>query len=233
VLVAVVGRLVPRKGQDVFLDAVRILAQDGLPIRAVIVGEPPARPDTGERAYLERLLTLAVHPALRSRVEFQGFRDDVPALLAASDIVVMPSVNDPFPLALIEAMAAGAAVVATDSGGHAEAIEDGVTGLLVPPRDPSALAAAVARLAWDVLFRGNLAAAARRSAVERFSPETLPARLEVLYRDALRIPSGGYPLIAAKSTDLVEPWILRRSPSRSEPPDWEPTSTAVDRREAP
>ncbi|MDQ2744526.1 MAG: glycosyltransferase family 4 protein [Chloroflexota bacterium] len=186
-VLTVVGRLVPRKGQDVFLQALRLLVERDVPVHGLIVGAPPRNLAGAEALYPVKLQAMADHPSLCKRASFLGHRSDIPAILGASDVVVMPSLDDPFPLAVIEALAAGVPVIASRSGGHAEAIADGVTGLLVPPRDAEALAAAVELLRSEPELRDMLSRNGRAAVREHFSEATLPGRLEALYREAMML----------------------------------------------
>lgn len=158
IAVGVVGRLVEGKGQEVLLEAAARLGRSAR-IRFVVVGDGPAR---GRLARLARG---------RPEVVLAGFRRDVPAVLAALDVVALTStVTEAMPLALLEAMAAARPVVATRvEGGVRELVEDGATGLLVPPGDPVALSGAILRLARDEGLRARLGAEARAVAEARFS----------------------------------------------------------------
>ena len=117
-------------------------------------------------------------------VHVLGFRRDLRALLPMADLVVPPSFHEAFPRVLLEAMAAGRAVVATRVGGVPEAVEDGVTGLMVPPGDVSALADAMASLLRDPGRRRAMEAAARLR-VQQFTLDTTVKLTESLYREYL------------------------------------------------
>jgi glycosyltransferase involved in cell wall biosynthesis len=125
--------------------------------------------------------------AAGGRVRALGWldRDAVAAALDEADIMVLPSVSEGLPVALLEARAHGTAVVATRVGGIPEAITDGVDGVLVAPRDPAALARAIAQLASDPARRARLARAARESAAEHGGEDTYE-RLDGLYRELAR-----------------------------------------------
>jgi glycosyltransferase involved in cell wall biosynthesis len=113
-------------------------------------------------------------------------RDELPSLYRSSGMLVLPSVwEEPFGIPLVEAMASGLPVVATRVGGIPEIVEHGVTGLLVPPDDPDALAGAIAELLVDPSRARELGEAGRRRAEERFSWETVAERLRGLYADLL------------------------------------------------
>src|SRR5580765_1565348 len=144
-LVAVVSRLNALKGIDHFLKAAAIVGRRFPDARFLVVGD--ANPD--DRQYLSVLYGLADRLRIRDRVVFTGLRTDVPRLLACAAVSVMPSLSEALPNVMLESMAAGAPVVATRVGGTAEAIEDGVSGMLIPPGDFGALARAIERLLSD------------------------------------------------------------------------------------
>ena len=124
---------------------------------------------------------------------FAGYRADVPRLLRASSLAVLPTRTEALPTTLIEAAACGLPVVATDVGGVPEVVSHGETGLLVPPGDPTALGDAIARLLADPARRAAMGAAARRTAVERFDMRVWAARLRAVYERAL----AGQPVAGA------------------------------------
>jgi len=164
--VLAVARLVPQKAIDVLLRA----AVD-LDATVVVAGEGP------ERARLEA--------AAPDRVRFLGHRTDVAALLAAADVFVLPSRYEGTSLALLEAMGAGKAVVATAIGGNDELVRDGVDGLLVPADDADALAAALRRLLDNAQLRARLGAAAAARVAADFSAAAATERVVAVYRDVL------------------------------------------------
>lgn len=141
-LVVHVGRFHAWKGQQVLLRALALEAR----AHAWLVGAPLF----GEEAFGAELRAEAQRLGLADRVKFLGFRDDVPRLVRAADIVVHSSVYpEPFGRVVVEGMLAGRPVVASAAGGVGEIVQDGETGLLVPPDDPAALAAAIGRLLDD------------------------------------------------------------------------------------
>jgi glycosyltransferase involved in cell wall biosynthesis len=168
-IVGNVARLAEQKGQRYLLEAAAELPQ----ARFAIVGEGELRADLECRA--DEL-------GLTERVLFTGARDDVPDLLASFDVFAFPSLFEGLCLAVIEAQAAGVPVVATPVGGIRETVIDGETGLLVPPRDPQALAQAIRRLLDDRDLAAKLADEARRRVRERFSVERMVQRTLALYR---------------------------------------------------
>lgn len=155
------GRLAPWKGQDVLLHAAAQVA--GLELWIVGASQ------FGEEEYGAGLERLAEKLGVADRVRFFGHRDDVPALMAACDVVAHTSTApEPFGQVIVEAMAAGKPIVATGAGGVLEIIEGEVNGLLVPPGNVGALAAALSRLARDPALGARLAMAGQ-DAAETFS----------------------------------------------------------------
>jgi glycosyltransferase involved in cell wall biosynthesis len=118
-------------------------------------------------------------------VLFLGRRDDIPALLAQCDVCVLPSLSEGLPLAVLEAMAAGKPVVACAVGGVPELVADGQTGLLVPPADPQALAAAIRGLLSDPVLARQLAAAGQARVLQDFSIGAMVARITAIYEELL------------------------------------------------
>jgi glycosyltransferase involved in cell wall biosynthesis len=183
--VGIVGRLVGWKGQHVFLQAFARAFPTG-PVRARVIGSALF----GERDYERELVDLAARLGIADRVEFTGFRHDVPAELAQLDLLVHASVtDDPLNTVVLEGMAAGLPIIATDSGGHTEYMRDGREGLLHRPGDVDGLAAALARAARDQRLRTQIADGARRRALE-CSPDTVARRMLDLYRELVRSPIG-------------------------------------------
>jgi glycosyltransferase involved in cell wall biosynthesis len=176
---AILGRISTWKGQDVLI---RALAEPGGEATIALVAGDPW---TGEERRLEELRALAAGLGVADRVRFAGFRSDVDNVYGAADVVAVPSTQpDPLPNSALEAAAAGCCVVAADHGGLPEIVRDGVSGRLVAPGDPGALAAALGRLREDPSQRERLGAAAAADVRERFAPALLLERTQALY-DAL------------------------------------------------
>jgi glycosyltransferase involved in cell wall biosynthesis len=119
-------------------------------------------------------------------LHFLGHREDVRDLLSVYDIFVLPSLSEGMPLALLEAMAAGVPAVATRVGGVSEVIENGKTGLLVPPGDSRALADGIATLLENPALATELGEAARQVAVSRFSLERMVRAYQDIYAELIR-----------------------------------------------
>ena len=173
VAVGIVGRIAPEKGHRVLLEAARTLG-DRYPVHYVVVGSGPD--ETGMRESVGRL-------GLDGCVTFTGFRDDVNNAMSALDIVTVPSTwEEPCSAAVQQAMALSKPVIGTRVGGTPEMVEEGVTGLLVPPGDASSLAEAVARLSGDAFLRRRMGAAGREAVEAQFSLRVMTDRVESLYR---------------------------------------------------
>lgn len=179
VVAAMVAIMRPGKGHDDLLVAVAGLPA-GSPLRVLLVG------DGDEHARLARAVQR--DDALRDRVVFAGYRNDIPELLGAVELVVHPSHADALPTALIHALSCGVPVVATDVGGIPEILGSGSAraGLLVPAHQPKALAEAMERLVADEALRAELGANGRRAFTERFEARQWAERLGELYAGLLR-----------------------------------------------
>ncbi len=176
-IVGTVGRLVPVKGHSWLLKSVpRVLAQFPQACFALI----------GEGPLANQLQQLAEELDVSRRVMFLGTRQDVPECLAALDLFVLPSLNEGMGLALIEAMAMGCSIVATRVGGIPDIVEDGTTGLLVPPEDDRALAEAILTLLRDRSRRVAYGEAAKRHIDDRFDIATMVRSIERLYDEVWR-----------------------------------------------
>jgi glycosyltransferase involved in cell wall biosynthesis len=171
-VVGSVGRFVPWKGYRVLLEAARIIDALLPGVHWLLVG------DGEERARLEAQVRAL---GLRSRVHFTGWREDVPEMLALCDLFVLPSFGEHFGRVLVEAMAMGKAVVATDAGGVPEIVVHGECGLLVPPGDPRALAEALLALLRDPVRADRLGRAGRRRTEAQFDIARHAEAVEAAY----------------------------------------------------
>lgn len=177
VTVAVVANLRPEKGHTVFLDAVRRLV-DPLPrVRFLIVGDGVIR---------DKVKAAVTARGLGERVRMTGVVNPVAAILKSIDIVVLPSLrNEGLPNSIMEGLAAGLPVVATDTGGTGELVIDGHTGYLVPPGDPAILAERIAALCRQPELRRTMGAAGRRLIVEQYTAERMARSFETLYDELM------------------------------------------------
>ena len=181
-LVAVVSRLHRMKGIEDFLDGAAIIAATRQDVRFLVIGEPSP---VDNIPYRDELIERARRLGIGDRVIFTGLRADVPQLLGAVDVSVMPSLNEALSNVLLESMAAGAAVVATDVGGTTEALQHERNGLLIPPSSPTAMAAAIERLLANPTWARELGAHARQSIADTFSLERMVAATAGVYEDLL------------------------------------------------
>lgn len=180
-VVGMVGRLAAWKGQDVFLRAFAEAFRGAPAVRGRVIGSAMF----GEDVYEQQLRTLTVELGLGDRVTFVGFAEHVESELALLDILVHASVvPEPFGQVVVEGMAAGLAVIASAAGGPLEIVTPERDGLLVPPGDVTALAAALRRLSGDPALRDRLGQAATIRARD-FGPGPIGERVQELYRDVL------------------------------------------------
>ncbi|MEY9875502.1 glycosyltransferase involved in cell wall biosynthesis [Streptacidiphilus sp. MAP12-33] len=174
------GRIDPIKDLETLLRAFALIRAELPQVRLRLFGGVPA----GGEEYRARLDALAAELGVTDAVLFEGRIDAVKDAYAAGSVVLLSSISEGFPFSLIEAMACGRATVSTDVGGVREAVGD--TGLVVPPREPEALAAATLALLRDPWERARLGAAARRRVVEHFTVERTVAEFHGLYAELAR-----------------------------------------------
>jgi glycosyltransferase involved in cell wall biosynthesis len=168
------ARLHEQKGHKYLLEAATMVPD----AKFVFAGDGPLRAE---------LETQARALGLNDRITFLGHRRDIPDLLAACDLFVLPSLFEGYPLAVMEAAVAGKPIIATAVGGTDEAIRCGQTGLLVPPADSRALADAIRSLLTDPTLAARLAQAAKAHALQEFSAETMCQRTVAVYEEVLAL----------------------------------------------
>jgi glycosyltransferase involved in cell wall biosynthesis len=178
VLLGTVANLFPRKGYDVMLRALPMILKADPSTQYVIIG-------TGEREYEQTLRKLSEELGIAHCVHFYGFQDPVWPFLEAMDLYVHPARMEGFGIAVIEAMAAGKAVVATNTGGLPEVVEHGRTGLLVALDNPEALSAAVVSLLKDKQRRDEMGERGAKLVRERFDLKASMAAIEQVYYQVL------------------------------------------------
>ncbi|HEY4128759.1 MAG TPA: glycosyltransferase [Gammaproteobacteria bacterium] len=188
-LVVMLARLNPTKGIDCFFEAAAKIRGTFPDAYFLAVGECYTRDAEGEivvdSVYRKELQDRVTSLGLTDRVRFTGLRKDVSQILAAAAVSVLPSISEGISNTLLESMAAGVPVVASRVGGTPEVIEDDEHGLLVPPSDPEALAAAISRVLGDPSLAAKLGANGRRRVIAEFSFEAVVQRTEDLYRELL------------------------------------------------
>ena len=168
--VLVVARLHSQKGLQYLLQAATLVPD----VRFIVAGDGPARSELMRQAETLRL---------GDRFQFLGEREDVPALLRAADVFVLPSLYEGLPVSVLEAMAAGTPVVATAVGGTDEAVVDGESGILVPPRDPEALANAIREMLSNAPLASKLVAGAKARVAASFSADTVARGVSEVYAE--------------------------------------------------
>ena len=185
-VVAILGHLSEVKGYPAFLQAAAQIVAAGEDCAFVAIGNELA--ERGYRAVLDRMVA---ELGLSDRVTFLGFRPDVAPVLRSVDVMVMPSLAEGLPIALLEAMASACPIVASSVGGIPEAIDDGVNGLLVQPGDVDGIAGSVLSLLRNRALASTLGRQARIDAVSRFSVSRAVETIQATYADLL------YPAYAA------------------------------------
>jgi glycosyltransferase involved in cell wall biosynthesis len=183
VLLGTIANLFPRKGYEVMLRALPAIIRAVPTVQYVIVG-------SDENHYADRLRQLAQELKIAEQVHMVGFQDPVQPFLAALDLYVHPALMEGFGIAVVEAMAMGKAVVATTTGGLPEVVEQGETGLLVPPGDAEALADTVIALLEDEVRREQMGHNGMVRAQERFSLAASVMQMEQLYGEVLAAGKG-------------------------------------------
>jgi glycosyltransferase involved in cell wall biosynthesis len=195
-LVGCVARLEPEKGQPTLLDAWPLVLERVPEARLLMVGEGSRREALEAQARELGLLGADCagdrcvgtrHARPGAKVVFTGRRDDVPSVTAALDVAVLPSYREALGLVVLEAMALGRPVVASAVGGIPEMIDDGRTGLLVPPHDPEALAAAIVRLLRDHPFADTIAKAGHDQVHQRFCIQLMVRAIEGIYDEGAAV----------------------------------------------
>jgi glycosyltransferase involved in cell wall biosynthesis len=203
-LIGFIGRLSPEKGPEVFLRMAWLVAQKLPDVHFAFIGEGPM---------LDRLRSAAEDMEFSDRLHFAGTLSDMPKAYASLDLAVMSSYSEGMPLALLEAMACGLAVVATHTGGVADIIEVGTTGLMRAPGDYEGLAQAVVKLMSQPELRQAMGQAARRRAEKHFSLDIsvtdMANLLTFLGQSSSRKVGIGYRM--ASVSDVESPATLKRA----------------------
>jgi glycosyltransferase involved in cell wall biosynthesis len=168
--------LAREKGVDVFLRAIPRVLTEVRGVRFVVVGDGPDR---------EGLEALVDELGIRESVVMLGRRDDMPSVYASLDVMVSSSRQEGLPMAILEGMASGRALVATAVGEVPNVVRDGVTGLLVPAEDEELLAAKIVELLRDSALRERLGTAARRLIEAEFSAERMTEDYLKVYEEAI------------------------------------------------
>lgn len=181
-VIGIAGRFDPLKGHETFLEAASKVADNVNDISFLIVGSWVL---DFEKPRVNFLKQYAEKLGLKEKVIFTDFTADVRKYYHLMDIVVVPSWEEPLGLVTLEAMACGKPVIGTNSGGTPEIIQDQVSGILVPPRDPVALARAIIRLSEDGELRKRLSSEGRKIIEEFFNGSRFINDIESIYKEAI------------------------------------------------
>jgi glycosyltransferase involved in cell wall biosynthesis len=183
-LVVLVAKLIEHKGHETFIRSVPAVVERFPAAKFAVVGGE--LPGAHHQAYAKRLRSLPGQLGVEGSVIFTGFRSDVPGIMAAADVVVHSATyRDPFPGVVLQGMATGKPVIATNLGGTSEQLEDGVSGVLIEPGDPALLAQKVIELLSNDERRLSLGQAAARRIQEQFTAERFFAELMAIYEELL------------------------------------------------
>jgi glycosyltransferase involved in cell wall biosynthesis len=181
--IGLIGRISPWKGQHIFLRAAAEVHKRFPRTRFIIIGAALF----GEDGYDQQVRQLPAQLDIQEVVEFAGFRPDVQQAIAELDMVVHASTTgEPFGQVIIEGMAAGKPVVATDGGGVPEIVEDGWTGILVPMGDAPAMAEAICKILADPAQAKAMGARARKRVEDHFTVEETARRVQAVYEEIFR-----------------------------------------------
>lgn len=173
IVVGTIGRLASVKNQKVLIQAIRYLLNRLPKIKLILIGKGPLE---------EELKIFTQNLNLTSKVLFLGQRDDIPELLKIMDVFTLPSLHEGISITLLEAMASGTPVIATDVGGNSEVVINGETGILIPPNDPIRLAEAINDIIKDKNKATLYAQAAKVQIKNKFSLEKMVEKYENLYK---------------------------------------------------
>ena len=181
-VVGFVGVFRPEKGVEYFLEMARLVQESVPEVRFLAVGGDSTVEDIG---WLDRMKRLAAELGVAHLVRFPGSRDDIPDIMHSIDVLVVPSLNEGFGRVIVEAASAGVPAVGANAAGIPEVVQDGLTGVLVPPRDGAAIATAVLAMLRNQGWRRRLGDSARSYAREHFAPAQQITKLQSAWADAL------------------------------------------------
>ncbi len=175
-IIGAIGTLHPRKGHEYFVHSAEIVCRKRKGVKFIIIGDGIAE---------RRLIELRDSLGLREKMIFTGYRKDAPYLLSMMDILVQPSLEEGFGLTIIEAMVLSKPVIATNVGGIPEIVEDKVSGLLVPEKDPEAIAQAINYLLDNPDKMTQLGANAKIRVFDKFSLSAMVRKYEIVYGELI------------------------------------------------
>lgn len=175
-LIGIVGQVIARKGHQYLFEALPKLLREIPNARMVVIGRYHRR-----QPYVRKVRKFLNENGLHRITRWTGLRFNIPDFLAAMDVCVVPSLEEPLGLVAIESQACGTPVVASRTGGLCEVVEDGVTGLLVPPKDPNAIADAILRIRADEKLRRKIAYRGKLQYEAKFATDFLASQIEGVY----------------------------------------------------
>ncbi len=170
--IAIVAQLIARKGHAILFTALQDIILKNANIHLIVLGQGPLK---------NKLVALAEQLNIQKNITFAGFRDDLDQLLPQFDLVVHPAFSEGLGVSLLQASACEVAIIASDAGGIPEAVEDGISGLIVPPGNVAALREAIEKLIYNPTLRQQLAKQGRRKMEVEFSIATMAERYDTLY----------------------------------------------------
>ena len=179
-VIGTVGRIDPEKGYECFLESARIILQDIEKVHFLVVGE------ASNPSFQKSLYKMSEEKGIDKKTTFTGYRRDIPQLLANMDVVVLPSEIDACSRVLFESMAMQKPLVATNAGGTPEIVQDGITGLLVKPRDSSEMAKCILKLLHNKSLSEQYGKAGRKRVEEMFTIERNIEETESVYLELLK-----------------------------------------------
>ncbi len=182
-LIGTIGHFAPLKGFEELIESMGEVIREGFNIKLAIVGENAY---LNSDRYKQKLLSQVNSAGLNDRIIFTGYREDIPVLLAAFDIFVLPSLSEGFGKVNLEAMAMGKPVISTNVGGIPEVVLDGLTGILVPPGNSRDLAHAIMRLLSDSHLRESIEKEGRRRVERHFTLQAHVEKIEEIYGEILQ-----------------------------------------------
>lgn len=181
ILIGVVGRIIPFKGQDIFLKALPYVIKKYPNAKFAIVGEDT----TPERDYIKKLEELVRDLGLIDRVYFSGFKQNIPEVMKAFDILVVPSTNEPFGRVIIESMAVNVPVIASSVGGIPDIIQNETNGILIPANDSDAISNAIVKILTNKNDYDRIAFMGRKTVEKKFSIQNHVKQVEKLYNSLI------------------------------------------------
>lgn len=176
-LIGICGRIAPVKGHDYFFRAVPDILKKFESTRVLVVGEDPSE----KKDFLRKIMKIAFDLKINDNISFLGFRNDMQTIMKCLDILIVPSLAEPFGRVVIEGMAAKTPIIATSVGGIPEIIDNGINGILIPPMDERAIATAAIDLLSNRSYAMELVKNAEKKVEENFLVEIQLSKIEKIY----------------------------------------------------